>query len=103
MGEGLLPDSIERGDWTCPSSLRGLASDEVLTEVVGKFTGFPHQSLVLHISTRYLLIDVLKAHEEGPMAKAKIKSERETSLGYITERHIERENKKGKRVTTIIC
>ena len=73
-----------------PSSLHGLASDEELTEAVGQYTGFPHQSLVLHFLTRYLLVDVLKAQEERPMGKARIKSERETSLDYITETEQER-------------
>lgn len=67
--QGVLPNSIEGGDWLCPVSLHGLASEKVLSKVIGQFTGLPHQSPVLHLFTCYFLIDVLQAHKERPMTK----------------------------------
>lgn len=52
-----------------PLPLHGLASDEVLCKMVGQLAGFPHESLVLQVPACYLLIDVLQAHEERPVAK----------------------------------
>lgn len=66
---GVSPDSIKGSDGKLPLPLQGLASDEVLCEMVGQLAGFPHQRLVLQVLTRYLLVDVLQAHEEGPMAE----------------------------------
>jgi len=66
---GASPDSVKGRDGKLPLPLRGLASDEVLCEVVGQLTGFPHERLVLQVPTRYLLVDVLQAHEKRPVAK----------------------------------
>lgn len=56
---GVLPYSIKGSDGKFPLPLHGLASDEVLCEMVGQLAGFSHESVILQVFTRYLLIDVL--------------------------------------------
>lgn len=73
---GVLPYSIKWSDGEFPLPLHGLASDEVFCKMVGQLTGFSHERLVLQVFTCDLLINVLQAHEKGPMAKPVTKWER---------------------------
>lgn len=45
--------------------------------MVGEFAGFPHEGFVLQVFTCYLLVNVLKANEERPVAEPE--RERSTS------------------------
>lgn len=63
------PYSVKGSDGKFPLLLHSLASDEVLCKMVGQLAGFPHEGLVLQVSARYLLVDVLQAHEKRPVAK----------------------------------
>lgn len=55
----VLPYGIKGRDGIFPLPLHGLASDEVLCEMVRELTGFSHESIVLQVFTCYLLINVL--------------------------------------------
>lgn len=84
----VLPYGIKGRDGIFPLPLHGLASDEVLCEMVGELTGFSHESIILQLFTRYLLINVLEAHEKCPVTKPETKWESGRIEEYIYIWHL---------------
>ncbi len=64
MRSRVSPYSIQGSDGCSPASRSSLFSDEELSEMVGQFTGLPHERLILQLFSSDLLIDALQAHHE---------------------------------------